>query len=363
VGNVSAFSYLFHHYALTVPFGMLAIIRGAECLKNRLNKDLSKNDAAQSFRKRMIFSLIVTTVLTALLINIPINPLFWLAPPGWGFDELAYGRTSRDIFKDKWLEVNVPSDAKVITSMIIAPHLTNRRTLFLFSYPCSDRLQGLKKRLEMTDIAVADALFDYATSEIAGGKLSGGHPNPLTGGVLWDNPAIAKLLNSDKFKLVESRDGMLLFRADANAKDSLPNSISVEKIEAKVEAQQSFGGIVDLVDSSYSLSGNRLQLSYKWKLSRGGIKIPEIFAVTRIEGVENARIVHLPTMVQYPANKWQENQEINEYFEVFLPRGLEKGTYKLFTGWFSTEKPYAWVTDQRSIIGAEAFIGSFSLND
>lgn len=361
VGNVSAFSYLYHHYALTVPFGMLAIIRGAERLKKRLHNNLSVSKAIQTFRGRMILSLIVTTLLSALLINIPINPLFWVAPPGWGFDELAYGRTSRDIFKDNWLELNIPLDAKVITSMMIAPHLVNRRTLFLFDYPCSEHLKGIKQRLEMADIAVADALFDYATPEIAGGKLSGGHPSAIAGGVLYDSPAIAALLQSDKFKLVDSRDGMLLFRVGTAVEDSLQNRFSIDQIETTLEIQHSFAGIIDLVDSSCSLSDKRLQLSFKWKLSQGATETPQIFAVTRIEGVGNARIVHLPTMVQHPASLWQENQEINEYFEIFLPSDLENETYKLFTGWFSADKPYSWATDSRSTIGAEAFIGSFSL--
>lgn len=363
VGEVSAFSYLFHHYALTVPFGVLAIIRGAEWLKNNENADLSDTRKVKKWKTALTFNLAVTTILSMLLINIPINPLFWLAFPGWGFDELAYGRTSRDSFKDRWLAKNVAPDARVITSMTIAPHLVNRRTVFLFEYPCSSVFERLERRLEQIDFAIADALFDYATPVKAGSRLNGGHPIAVSGGVLSDIPAIAILLQRNDFGLVESRDGMLLFKAGVEKGDSLKNRISTTHIETMQKPLHSFGNVIDLVESDYNLSGNRLQLVFKWKLSENAVKAPEMFAVTRIEGIEHSRLVHLPTMALHPVSEWGKDNIVSEYFEVFLPGGIENGTYRLLTGWHVADRPYSWVTDHRSLLGEETTVGFLTIEN
>src|SRR4029079_1358325 len=113
----------------------------------------------------------------ALLVDTPLNPLFWIGLPGQGRDPSAYGILPRDAVKDRFLEA-VPPGVPLAASNQLAPHLANRSTLYLLRYP--DESEGprrLAQNLARVGYALADALFDlYLPAEGGyGGGLDGDH--------------------------------------------------------------------------------------------------------------------------------------------------------------------------------------------
>ena len=313
-GAVSAYDYRFHHYAIAVPFLLAAIVYGAAALRDRQRSAGVGRRVGRPWRMELGMTLSITVLFTALLVDIPLNPLFWIASPGWGRDSAAYGRTARDALKDRWLRTWVPDTVPVATSMLLAPHIVNREVVYLFDYPDDTKLQSMTERLAVVDYAVADALYDFnsplpdfvddiQTGVPALSRFGVGHPPSSSGGVFHDVEAIAQLLNTPDFGLVETRDGLLLFQRDADPERALSQRVSAQSLALPENLMYDFENGIGLQDVQITpLGERRFQMHFTWIATSAWEPGRSLFAVSRLEDVEQARIVHLPTQALYPVS-------------------------------------------------------------
>ena len=376
IGTVSASDYRFHHYAITVPFLIMAIIHGAGALRQRQRNAPVGQSYSRPWRINVGMNLAITLLFASILIDIPLNPLFWIAPPNWGLDDRAYGRTNRDAIKDDWLNDYVPHNVPVATSMFIAPHIVNREVLYLFEYVDGTDLQLMTERLDAVDYAVADALFDFSvplpdvSPEVQTGvpaltALVGvGHQPSSTGMVFHDVAAITQLLHEPSFGLVQMRDGLLLFQRSADFEHVLNQQIIIQKATQTTHPLADFNNGISLieVDIVYRDTGH-LRMHFAWMLQPSGNENLSLFAVSRLAGVEQARIVHLPTQALYPLGKWSPKETIIEEFEVSLPDNIADGQYEVWTGWYDSRHLFAADTDSRSRVGNEMRIGIIEIDN
>jgi hypothetical protein len=100
---------------------------------------------------------------------------------------------------------------------------------------------------------------------------------------------------------------------------------------------------------------------YEWVALQPLDELQPMFAVSRLEGVDHSRIVHLPTLALHPTPSWQPGQIIEEELEVVLPAELAPGSYRLLTGWYNGTNLYAAATDARSRVGEEFGLGTIVL--
>jgi hypothetical protein len=73
-------------------------------------------------------------------------------------------------------------------------------------------------------------------------------------------------------------------------------------------------------------------------------------AISQLDGVENARIVHLPTYALHPTPKWRPGAIISESFDVILPDEIPAGSYAWLVSWYDLNHSEAYATDECSRI-------------
>jgi len=375
-GDVVGYDYRFHHYALTVPFLFMAVLMGATRLRQTEQQGGTlSSQRGPSWRAEVMFTLAVVLVFNIGLVDWPLNPRFWLAPPGVGLHEWRYGRTARDAVKDTWLAQYVPAGAPIAASEYLAPHLANRRVLWLVRYPDELKALGqpdhvaqsvylmrhpekldtllLSQHLSDVDYVIADALFDH-------GMFFGRHGDYMTGGVLYDVPGIMVVLESPAFQVAQFRDGLLLFSREDLVKH--PLAMTLEHLEPVLDPMDSsiqadFGGALGLLSANVKWEGGRrFLLEYEWVALRDLRATDPMVAVSRLNGVVDSRIVHLPTLARYPTIRWLVGEHVREAFEVVLPASTSPGQYALSVGWYNGAHPFASETDSRSRIGHEVVV-------
>lgn len=362
-GPGTTYHYAYHHYALVVPFIVLAVVEGAERLRRategtreisapRLPVDTPTslvNASARSrpgWRSAVVFSTIVTALVSAVLVDIPINPTFWLGMPGIGVDQAAYGITPRDRIKQRFLSRYAPPRAPVAVSMFLGSHVADRATLYVLRYPDDPGGMRLPQILDRVDYAIADALFDWRT--LVDGQL--------VGGIDYEAKEIAILLRHPNFGLIHQEDGLLLFARGIHPEEALLQEIAFVRQSPLPERRISERGPVQLLGAQIeSLGDRRFRASFAWKLRDDPIN-QRLVAVSRLEGVEGARIVHLPSAVLQPTNTWLPEQIVLERFEIRLPDDVPPGQYRWVAAWYDPAHPEAYATDQRSRVGDELVI-------
>ncbi len=352
-GPGGAYDYRYHHYAVVVPFIIMAAIEGVELRMK--NEELRKSKASdqvlnsqfsilnsrrrgRSWRGDLGLTLAIVLIFTALLVDTPLNPLFWVGLPGQGRDPSAYGILPRDTVKDRFLEI-VPPGVPLAASNQLGPHLANRETLYLLRYPDEPEGPGrLPRSLTQVDYAVADALFDLYL------PVDGGYGGGLDG----DRAAIGILLRDPDFGLVAERDGLLLFQRGAPPDRVLSNTLALRSDDG-APAEQTFGAQVALVRHTIAQTGpRRLRASFTWRLTGDFSQIGRFVAVSWLEGVPDARIVHLPAYALLPSWEWRPGQLIQETFDVELPAEVAPGRYTWRLGWHNIGLPASYATDVRS---------------
>jgi uncharacterized membrane protein len=330
-GPGGAFDYRYHHYGVVVPFIIMAAIDGVGRMQA-----IPKRRGGRSWRGDLGLTVGVTLLCAALLVDIPLNPLFWLRIPGSGLDPAMYGVTERDEAKPQLL-ARIPAGAPTIASNFLAPHLANRSTLYLLRYP--DESAGprrLPSLLPQAEYAVADALFDFFL------PIDGGY----AGGIDGDREAIALLLSDPAFGLIGMQDGLLLFQRGAAG---MQNQISARPDDG-APAIQVFGDAVELVSATAEVTApGRAQLRYVWRL-RKGFGERRYVAISQLSGVPEARFVHLPGYALSPSWEWQAGTLVEERFEIELPPDLQPAGVPLLTGWYDLASPFAYRSDPRSLL-------------
>jgi uncharacterized membrane protein len=335
-GPGGAFDFRYHHYAVVVPFLIMALIEGIQRAQAAPRKR-----GGRTWRGDLGLTAGIVLLCSALLVDIPLNPLFWFRLPGSGLDHAMYGVTARDALKDEFL-AHVPTDAPTAASNFLAPHLVQRSTLYLTRYP--DEARGPERLpilLPQVDVVVADALFDFFL------PIDGGY----AGGIDGDRDAIALMLRNPQFGLAQTRDGLLLFTR-VSAGKGLQNIITTQPDDGR-PALERVGEAIELVDmAAEPVIGQRMRLSYTWRIT-GGFGNQRYVAVTQIAETSGMRFVHLPSYALMPAWQWQPGRLYTETFEIDLPAEIKPIQLALRTGWYDLASPYAYLTDTRSLFARE----------
>ncbi len=349
-GPGGASDYRYHHYATIVPFVVMATIEGVGRMQARAAEQAASGTASttptatrrgRSWRGDLGLTAAIVAVCSAVLVDTPFNPLFWLGIPGQGQDPSVYGITTRDQVKDRFLAEMVPPQVPMAASNFMATHLSNRETLYLLRYPDEPDATRLPMLLPQVDVALADALFDYYI------PLDGGYG----GGIDYERGAIALLLRDPAFGLVAMRDGLLLFQRNAPLDQRLLHNIELLPSSAGTAVpERSFGDALELMQHQIELlDARRLRASFTWRAQRPLDQQP-LVAVSMLAGVSDARIVHLPTYALIPTSQWQPGQLVRETFDVTLPQDIPPGEYTWHIGWYLTQSPFAAATDARSLL-------------
>lgn len=361
-GPGGSYDYRYHHYALVVPFVVMATIVGTRSLISPPARPVNApSPRRRAWRADLGITVVSVVLFAALLVDTPLNPLFWVGPPGQGLDPSAYGRTARDAQKDWFLANVVPPRAPIAASMFLAPHIANRETLYLVRYADDAGAERLPAILPRVDNVLTDALFDYFI------PLEG---ESYGGGVGYEHETIALVLRDPAFGLVAEHDGLLLFERGAGPPRSLVQEVTVVEQSPAAPADSSlavFGDTIGLVEASVVVQAagkagterTRCRAVFEWVVAGPAPPARDYFAVSRIvNGAESSgnagsageypvRYVHLPTLALLPPDRWQPGQIIREEFEVDLPGPLPEGS-RWRVEWYSPAHPYSYATDARS---------------
>lgn len=338
-GPGPSFDYQYHHYALGVPFLMMALVEGAEKLGQNEN-------TSHPWQKRLGMAFLFTLLLNSLLVNTPLNFRFYQAQPGSGFGletQAGYGQTARDEFKFDWMAPLQASKQPLAADRSLARLATNRSVLYLV--PPENKPH--EELLPQVETVAVDALYDFALLDRS--------QNLLEGGVQTVFPTIRWLLNQRDWHLVRAQDGLLEFgRQDVG----LWQQVTVQPAANHEEAMAHFGDELALLNADVvSLGGGLFRLDFFWRAERPFPEKVTYFAVSRLDGLPQSRVVHLPTLAMMPVSMWTPNTTIHESFVFALPANAPAGRYAVKTGWYNADLPWAAETDNRSRLGEEITIG------
>lgn len=331
------YDYHYHHYALAVPFLLVAAIYGAAGLQT----------AGASWSRWLALTAGLVLLFNITCVNTPLSPLFYLPEPGSGrgLDESAYGLTARDAMKEAWLQRYVPPQVPLAADDNLGVRLVNRPVL----YRTRPTFRPFRHILPRVDYVALDGLQDFVR------VLGRGY---VLGGVRDGHNTIRQVMAHPGFRLLHARDGLLLFGREGRG---LAQTLESEGTAAGTTLQATFAGRIGLIDATITPLGDRhYRLTYRWQALRPPVRVP-LFAVTRLEGVEHARLLHLPSLGIRPVTQWRAGEMIRESFEVVLPEEIPPGTYRLWVGWYQTRHPFAAETDERSRVGAEYSPGTLTI--
>lgn len=346
-GPGGAYDYRYHHYAIAVPFLMMAAIEGTRYRMQASRLRQSSSAVASRPRRRgrswqgdLGLTVAIVLIFNVAFVDTPLNPLFWMGLPGQGLDAAVYGRTERDALKDRWLAAHVPAEAPIAASNFLASHLTNRDTLYLVRYPDEPRAARLARHLAAVDVAIPDALFDFVM------PLDGG----FAGGIAYDVDAIRQLMQASDWGLTAARDGLLRFDRAPAPEAVLPQSINL--IPSDEAAKARFGDRIELLHGSVEpLDGRRYRATFRWRATRDFAADEHLIAVSALDGLAHARIVHLPSYAVQPTSGWMAGEVREERFDLVFPDEIALGAYTWRVAWYDTRSAYAAQTDERSRVG------------
>ncbi|PWB53603.1 MAG: hypothetical protein C3F13_09345 [Anaerolineales bacterium] len=349
LSNGIQYTYLFHHYALAVPFLIYSAVKGVSKLQNK-DQALGKISIFYKPEKMIQLSLLMTFILNITIVDTPLNPLFWSRQPGKGIDSLRYGVIPRDRMKDELLSSYNRPDESLAVSWALAPHLTNRHTLYVLDY--------FDINSRDFNIAIADGLFDYAVPV----------PGGFTGGVLHDAQYIQALLNRPDYSLLNVQDGLLFFVRDHNS-DNLDQTIENDQIGKNAKLLHTYSDLIGAIDATIVQKDNNVYtMKFTWNLVGNLQEIGPVFAITRFRNqlnrqeISNFRVIHIPTEIIYPAIDWKKDETIIETFDIRIPENFPSGTYLLSTVWYIANNIDAYKTDNRSQLGDEWYWGEIKIS-
>jgi uncharacterized membrane protein len=339
-----AYTFQYHHYALVVPFIMLALVESLGWLQRRQQSFAAEHSPRRrkprTWQGDLAMTLVLTFVMNMTFVDTPLSPFFWQSGPGWGVDSTAYGRISRDAVRDAFLAEHVPPRVPVAANTLLSAQIPNRSVLYQgqqFLDPEAGAFD-IEWVLAQVDHVVADALMDYAIN---------------TGGTSGERELIGHILRHPDFSLVAMRDGLLSFVRDAAPAAELEQQIEVEQPATMPPAAVWFGAHIGLVRyeiTPLDTEARRYRARFTWRTNDDAAPPPNAVAVSRLAGVPDARIVHLPTYALHPTQEWEPGDLVRESFEFELPADLAPGTYTWQIGWYDLEADFSAFTDERSLL-------------
>jgi hypothetical protein len=345
-GPGSGYDFRYHHYALVVPFILMATVDG---VARRQRSEQGKRRVGRTWRGDLVLTTGIVILFNILLVNTPLNPLAWKGVPEKELDLSVYVVSVRDRVKDQFLAEHVPPAVPLATSTFLAPHQANRETLYLVRYPDEPpESTRLEQRLPQVDYVLADALFDWYRPMDDGS---------FVGGIAYDRTPIGIVMRDANFKLIESRDGLVLFQRNPPPGDVLVQDVAVTST-GTLSPRWMFGDALGLVDATITPAKTpapsapqgerRFRVTFTWVAMQDMGPQQDYVAVSSLEGVSGARMVHLPTYALHPTTQWQAGDIVQETFEVDIPPDVAAGQYRWRVGWYNMQHPLSYATDARS---------------
>ncbi len=338
-GPGGAYDFRYHHYALVVPFLVMAALEGVTILSRQ---SAQKGRRGGRWRRDLGLSLFIVLLFNGLLVNTPLNPLAWRGVPERELDLSVYQVSPRDRMKDRFLE-KIPPRVALASSTFLSTHQVNRQTLYLVRYPFDPpSYPRVPEVAPLVDYVLVDALFDWYRPMGDG---------TFVGGATYDRPALRDALYQPGYGVVQSRDGLVLLQRDAPAEQVLLQEVAVEAIleATPLPSVARFGAAIELEEAQLEMVGaRRVRATFVWRAGPALANGADYVAVSRLEGVANVRMVHIPTYVLYPTAQWEAGQRVRETFEVALPADMAAGSYTWRVGWYALDHPLAFATDARS---------------
>jgi hypothetical protein len=328
-GPGPSYHYIYHHYAVAVPFLVFAAVMGA--YKSKREKRTFRLPWTRKRWEYWKFGLWLTVLVTTMLsLNLVSPPERYYIQQGRAgkaayLERIRY--SSRDRLKDSWLEMYVSPLAPTVASYPLSIHIPNRQVLLTPT--------GLDGNVSNVDYGILDALS------------------------LYDLSAIRLLLEDPELQLTRTEDGLVLFERDSHEglltqivtqTQTLSPTVDINPVAAFDE------GIMLLDFEVHDLGDRRFRLEFRWMGLPSLADRPALFAVSRLEGVELSRFPHLPTEVIYPTPRWKYDEIIWEVFDIQLPADIESGSYELMTGWYDSGRLYEFDTDFHTLVGEEFLI-------
>ncbi|NCC31961.1 MAG: DUF2079 domain-containing protein, partial [Chloroflexia bacterium] len=336
-GPGTVYHYAYHHYALVVPFVVMAVIDGAVRLRQQA-AEAAPGERVRQWKPDLIFTTVIVAVVSLLMVDQPLNPRFWLALPGQGLDHARYGRVARDDVKDRFLAEAVPDAVPMAASMFLAPRLVEREKLYLVRYPDDPGGERLPSLLPEVEYVLADALFDWRTLTDEG----------ILPTVAYEAAEIRTLLNDSSFGLVAARDGLLLFQRDAPVAQVLSNTVSLTSTVDVAAKSLDLGPATLRGFAVEQRAGRRFEATFVWALNGPPPTTPWV-AISQLVGVSEARMVHMPTYVLQPITTWPADQLIYERFAFEVPDDVPAGRYEWQVAWYDATHPEAAFSDERAL--------------
>ncbi len=328
----------YHHYASAIPFFMLAIIEGVARIRKHQPPSFRKR--GRTWYGEVFLTVGITLIFSAAFVETPLSPRFWRDYSDTFLNPMTYGRTSRDLLKDKWLSDFVPEEGSLAASTFLVSHLSNRYELY----------NGVPDDLEKIDYAVLDALFDYPV--LVGEDFVS---------VTYDAHDIAVLLQNPDFGLTAARDGLLLFARDAPYSERLHQQIEVIPAVGS-HSNEVQGEIIVLLESEIvPLGDRRFRVVCDWQAQFLPSELPQLLAVARIAGIDHMRVVHLPTFVLYPTTEWGIHEIVRETYDFEIPPYVPPGKYSFMTGWYNTAERTVYKTASDTRVIEEITLGKILL--
>lgn len=342
-GPGPSYDYRYHHYAIAVPFLVMAIVMGgAELRRKQLHfPPLPGKKNFFPWQMRLIISLMLTLGLNALFVDTPLNPQFYERAPGsgMGLTKSGFLVSERDRFKDEWLAAHAPPQAALLTNKQIGLRLVNRERLYIASLLPQERWPQV---LNKTEYAIFDALYDFA--------LADGQGFVYHGGVADNHASIQAVMQSGRFQLLAGQDGLLLF---GRTGEGLQQRVAINPSPPSTYSSPiQFNDEITLLDIQIAtISRRQFQATFTWQAQESLTDSPPLIAVTHVAGLSHMRLVHLPTLALMPTPEWEAEMIVQESFEFTLPPETPAGAYQLTTGWYDSHNLFAAQTDERSLVG------------
>ncbi len=327
------FLYHYHHYAASVPFFLASMIYGAEQLRVRQQENSSKGrKRGRTWKGDIVFTLLLTLTMNIAFVTSPLSPLFYLG--GW----TEYEITSRDRVKEQWLRENLLGEVPVAANTLLAPHISNREVLYT-QYHFADQMEEIFSHI---DIFITDAFFEHS----------------LGSDIELEKPAIEFALRNPDFGLTDSLDALLLFQ---RGEKGLYQNIEVSSSNTH-PFLTTFSEKIGLNSAKITSLGNGLfHMRCEWIAIKSMQNESFYFAISRVVGLENSRILHLPSYSLFPTTDWPVGQIIIEEFEFQLPEDLPSGEYPIMVGWYDSAQDFDARLDEHNRIGAEFQIATLHL--
>jgi len=317
-GSGPVYDYRFHHYALAIPFIMMAIIDGISATNPGSNKISLLNRIGRIFTRevKLIGTVVITVVLNILLVQTPLSPLFYFSPY-LGSNELPINsRDYRDEIKDHISDNLIPDSVPVLADLFIGTHLSNRAEIYSTYYTdlvgenSYDYLPDLTRIIDRVEYVVIDVFSVYFSNQISG-----------------------EILHDNDLSVVFSEDGLIVFSKDKNLGDAWISEYDIVKNEEDGESKPL--GVINVNATEFGgEEGALYQMSYEMIVSPNNPVNKNSVLVTTAVNNNNIQIIHTPALFGVWNKDWVAGYTYKEVFYFVIPEIVERGTYLLQTAWY-----------------------------